>query len=101
MRRSTNWLDSYSGKRVRSVTYCLGRLSKGAQEASAHPLAVAKSGFPGDLLDGQTSLLQHESSGFEPKIFDGLRGRLSGLRFEHTAELPRTETCSLGKPFHG
>jgi len=84
-----------------AVAQSLRRLPKGAQEAPAHPLPVSKSGFPRDFLDRQTSLLQHESGGFESKIFDGLRGRLSGLRFEHTAELPRTETCSPGKLFHG
>ena len=51
---------------VGSVQRCAG--------SSGAPLAVAKSGFPGDLLDGQTSLLQHKFGGFEPKIFDAFAG---------------------------
>ena len=80
---------------MRSVAYTLRRLSEGAQEATAHPLSIAESGCAGDLFDRQTALLQHESGGFEPEIFDGLDGRLSGLCSEHAGELAWTETRSF------
>jgi hypothetical protein len=53
------------------AAYGLRRLSKGAQEASAHPFAVAKAGFLSDSLDRQPSLLEHMSGGLEAKILDG------------------------------
>src|ERR1700758_3714147 len=90
----------YVGKRMRSVAYGLGRLSQRTQEAAAHPLPITEAGVAGDLLDRQTSLLEHESSGFEPKIFDGPGGRLARFRSEHAAELARTEPCSVGKLLH-
>ena len=86
-----------SSERVRSVAYVLRCLSEGAQEATAHPLAVAESGCTGDLFGRQTALLEHQSGGFEPEIFDRLGGRLSGLRSEHAGELAWTETRSLSK----
>jgi hypothetical protein len=48
--------DLNSGKRVRSVAQALRRLSEGAKEATAHPLAIAVSGRAGDLFDRQTAL---------------------------------------------
>ena len=58
------------------VAYGLRRLSKGAQEASAHPLTVAKAGFLGDFLDRHPSLLEHISGGLKTKILDGAGRRL-------------------------
>ena len=63
-----------NSKRVRSVAYVLRCLSEGAQEAAAHPLAIAKSGCTGDLFGRQSALLEHQSGGFEPEIFDRLGG---------------------------
>jgi hypothetical protein len=93
--------DLNSSKRVRSVAYVLRRLSEGAQEATAHPLAIAESSCAGDLFDRQTALLEHESGSFEPEIFDGLGGRLSGLCSEHAGELAWTETRSFSKLSQG
>ena len=71
------------------------------QEATAHPLAIAETGRVGDLFDRQAALLEHEFGGFEPEIFDGLGGRLSGLSSEHAGELAWTETRSFGKLSQG
>ena len=87
--------DLNSRERVRSVAHVLRRLPEGTQEATAHPLAVAESGCARDLLDRQTTLLEHEFGGFEPEILDGLGGRLSGLCSEHAGELAWTETRSF------
>src|ERR1700722_13863242 len=48
----------YRGKRMGGAAYGLRRLSEGAEEASAHPLTVAKAGFLSDSLDRQASLLE-------------------------------------------
>ena len=66
--------DLDHGERTRGVAYVLRCLSEGVQEAAAHPLAIAESGCAGDLFERQTTLLEHESGGFEPEIFDGLGG---------------------------
>jgi hypothetical protein len=65
------------------VAYGLRRLSKVAQEASAHPLTVAKAGFLGDFLDRPPSLLEHISGGLQTKILDGARRRLTGFCAKH------------------
>jgi len=66
---------------MRSVAYGLGRLSKGAQEAPAHPLAVAKSGLPGDLLEPgeRIGLINHvvPADQLDEKVY-GLARRLAG-----------------------
>jgi hypothetical protein len=61
-----------------SAPYGLRRLSKGAHEVSAHPLAVAKAGFLSDSLDRQSSLLN--VGRLETKILDGAGRRLTGFR---------------------
>ena len=65
------------------VAYGLRRLSKGAQEASAHPLTVAKAGFLGDFLDRQPSLLEQISGGLKTKILDGAGRRLTSFCAKH------------------
>jgi aryl-alcohol dehydrogenase-like predicted oxidoreductase len=72
-------------------------LNRAVEEATAHPLAIAESGCTGDLFGRQSALLEHQSGGFEPEIFDRLGGRLSGLSSEHAGELARTETRSFSK----
>src|SRR5580704_13148558 len=73
------------------VAYGLRRLSKGAQEASAHPLTVAKAGFLSNFLDRQPSLLEHVSGGLKTKILDGAGRRLTGLCAKQPGKLPRAE----------
>ena len=85
----------YRGKWMGGVAYGLRRLSKGAQEASAHPLTVAKAGFLGDFLDRQPSLLKHISGSLKTKILDGAGRRLTGFRAEHSGKLPGTEPRRL------
>jgi hypothetical protein len=75
-------------------------LSEAAQEAPAHPLAIAESSCAGDLFDRQAALIEHKP-GFEPEIFDGLGGRLSGLCSEHAGKLAWTETRSFSKLSQG
>ena len=91
----------YRGKRMGGAAYGLRRLSKGAQEASAHPLTVAKAGFLSDSLDRQPSLLEHKSGGLETKILDGAGWRLAGFRAEHAGKLPRAEPRRLRELFNG
>jgi hypothetical protein len=83
------------------VAYGLRRLSKGAQEASAHPLTVAKAGFLGDFLDRQPSLLEHISCSLEAKILDGAGRRLTGFCAEHPGELPGAEPSGLRELLNG
>jgi hypothetical protein len=83
------------------VAYGLRRLSKGAQEASAHPLTVAKAGFLGDFLDRQASLLEHVPGRLEAKILDGAGRRLTGFCAEHPGELPGAEPSSLRELLNG
>jgi hypothetical protein len=73
------------------VAYGLRRLSKGAQEASVHPLTVAKAGFMGDFPDRQPSLLEHISGGLKTKILDGAGRRLTGFCAKHPGKLRRAE----------
>jgi hypothetical protein len=75
----------------------LRRSSEAAQEAPAHPLAIAESSCAGNQ---QAALIEQES-GFEPEIFDGLGGRLSGLCSEHAGKLAWTETRSFSKLSQG
>jgi hypothetical protein len=91
----------YRGKWVGGVAYGLRRLSKGAQEASAHPLTVAKAGFLGDFLDRQPSLLEHISGGLKTKILDGAGRRLTGFCAEHPGELPGAEPSGLRELLNG
>ena len=90
----------YRGKWMGGAAYGLRRLSKGAQEASAHPLAVAKAGFLSDSLDRQPSLLEHMSGGLETKILDGAGRRLAGFRAKHPGELPRAEPRRVSELLH-
>jgi hypothetical protein len=52
-RKTASRARLYRGKWMGGVAYGLRRLSKDAQEASAHPLTVAKACFLGDFLDRQ------------------------------------------------
>src|ERR1700737_1649196 len=83
------------------AAYGLRRLSKDAQEASAHPLTVAKAGFPGDFLDRQPALLEHLSGGLKTKILDGAGRRLTGFCAEHPGELPGAEPRRLRELLDG
>ena len=98
MRKPAPIARLYGGKWMGGVAYGLRRLSKGAQEASAHPLTVAKAGFLGDFLDWQPSLLEHISGRLKTKILDGAGRRLTGFRAKHPGKLPRAEprrVCEL------
>jgi uncharacterized oxidoreductase len=90
----------HRGKWMGGVAYGLRRLSKGAQEASAHPLAVTKAGFLGDFLDRQPSLLEHISGRLKTKILDGAGRRLTGFCPKHPGKLPRAEPRRLRELLH-
>ena len=82
------------------VAYGLRRLSKDAQEASAHSLTFAEAGFLGDFLDRQPSLLEHISGGLKTKILDGAGRRLTGLCAKYPGKLPRAEPRCLRELLH-
>src|SRR6202021_130064 len=77
------------------VAYGLRRLSKRAQEASAHPLTVAKARFLGGFLHLQPSLLEQISGGLKTKILDGAGRRLTSFCAKYPGKLPRTEPRRL------
>jgi len=68
----------------------LRRLPEGAQEGTAHAVAIGKTGLPGDHLDRMAALLHHQPGGLEAQVLDRLGRRLAGLGVERTAELART-----------
>src|SRR5580692_939476 len=90
-RKTASRARLYRGKWMGAVAYGLRRLSEGAQEASAHPLTVAKAGFPGNFLDLQPSLLEQIPGGFKTKILNGAGRRLTGFCAKHSGKLPRAE----------
>src|ERR1700730_1980172 len=97
MRKPAPIARLYGGKWMGGVAYGLRRLSKAAQEASAHPLAVTKAGFLGDFLDRQPSLLEHISGGLKTKVLDRAGRRLTGFCAKHPGAAPPSwavEGCS-------
>src|SRR5580704_13325194 len=86
---------------MRRVSDGLRRLTERANEATAHALATPKARCSCNLLNGKSSLFEHQPRGFEPKSFDRFGRRESCLRAKHATELARAEAGSLSKVFDG
>jgi hypothetical protein len=71
--------DLNSHEWVRSITYALRRLPEGAQEATAHPLAITQTGCAGDLFDRQAALIEHEPGGFKRTSWRSVHGSNGGF----------------------
>lgn len=78
------------------ATDSLRRLPNGGQECAPHSLPVRKSHFVRNHVQRETPFFQHKPRGFHAQMFDGLSGRLTGLRAECPTELPRTSPGDVG-----
>jgi hypothetical protein len=84
----------------RITTDDLRWLAEATKKSFTHPPPVKETGLPGDLINAVSALLHHKTRGFKAKIFNRLRGRMSGFRLEGAAELTRTKPCNLSQIFN-
>src|SRR5258706_15914818 len=84
-------------QRMRCVAKVLGRSTEGTTETAPHSFTIAESRFAGNFLDWQPALLEHEPGGLEAQVFNCLCRREAGFCPEHSTELSRAESGSVGQ----
>src|SRR5258706_1418362 len=85
---------------IGGVSNRLRRLAEYAYEASAHTLPVTEPIGACDGLHWQASLLEHQASRFQAKVFNGLRWGHARFEAEHPTELARAQAGRLSQFFH-